>query len=123
MNLQHCPPGGEGLACLFTNILQIFDMMIVRHGFMIVGLPFSGKTCAYSILARALQKMEQRDQGQNQVNIIIINPKSVTSDHLYRHFDPTSHDWSDRVLAKSFHNQAQDTTTEQQWLIFDGNTA
>lgn len=53
--LTNCSAGRFALMdVLYVVSSQIYEMMLVRHGYMIVGGPMGGKTCAYKVLAAAL---------------------------------------------------------------------
>ena len=104
-----------------TKVIQLYEMLLVRHGIMVVGATCSGKTASIHTLAKAMTKAKNDgDDGFSKVQIITLNPKSVTSGQLYGLFDENTHEFVDGILAISFRNASKDTSPHRKWLLFDG---
>lgn len=104
------------------KIRQIYEMILVRHGLMIVGDPLGGKTQAYQTLSEALTDLGESGTmpEESPVHFGIINPKSITMGQLYGQFDAVSHEWSDGVLAVLYRKYALAQDNHRRWVIFDG---
>ncbi|XP_044001725.1 dynein axonemal heavy chain 12 [Aphidius gifuensis] len=103
------------------KIIQTYEMMIVRHGFMLVGDPFGGKTSVLHTLAEALTLMyENGDINGSKTEYTTINPKSITMGQLYGQFDQVSNVFEDGICPVAFRNYCTDDSSTRKWLIFDG---
>ena len=113
--------GLQPLESFFEKIIQLYEMIIVRHGLMIVGESFGMKSSCISVLADALGELNEKGlNNENKVKYYCINPKSVTMSQLYGAEDPVSKEWADGILAVTFRNAARDTSPDRKWVVFDG---
>jgi dynein heavy chain len=103
------------------KINQIYQMLLFRHGLMIVGNTLSGKTCSYNVLANALTSLNEKQQmNEYKVQKCLINPKSINTSMLYGSYDLASHEWTDGILASNYRKFAIDLSSDRKWIIFDG---
>ena len=69
----------EGPAYFLEKIIQLYEMITVRHGLMVVGDPFAGKTSAITVLAGALTELNQLGlMEEMKTHTQYLNPKSIT---------------------------------------------
>lgn len=101
----------------FNKIIQTYEMMIVRHGFMMVGQPYAGKSCTLKTLQIVLGKLEPLNLSKYTKTCEMgnVNPKSITMGQLYGAFDPVSYEWTDGIAATIYRNFATDTSENRKW--------
>ena len=93
----------------FTKkIVQLYEMVLVRHGVMVVGQTLSGKTVGTHVLATAMTVCGERGEPFEAVKIHTMNPKAISSGQLYGNFDENTHEWSDGILAVTYRDGAMD---------------
>jgi len=105
---------------IFTlKVVQLREILEVRHCVFVVGPPGCGKSTVWQVLI----------QVQNNLNEITefdtLNPKAVTSDELYGCYSKTK-EWKNGVLSMIMKNQAkcEEKYKDDQvykWSVLDGD--
>jgi dynein heavy chain, axonemal len=113
----------QPLQPFITKMIQLYEMIVVRHGLMLVGWSFSMKTSCLRILAAALTELNKNNlAGEFAVKTWTLNPKSISMGQLYGEDDPVSKEWQDGVLAVAFRTAARcgfpNKNQKYKWIPF-----
>ena len=115
-NLQPCP-------FFLTKVLQLYEMIVVRHGLMVVGGPGGGKSSSIHVLEKTLGRLRARGArgfAYESVRIFQLNPKSITMGQMYGEFDANTHEWQDGIMSTMYREAASSATPDRKWVLFDG---
>lgn len=99
--------------------LQLYQILTIQHGLMLVGPSATGKTQAWQVLLAALERLT----GVEGVSYVI-DPKAISKESLYGTLDSTTREWNDglftHILRKIVDN-VRGEDARRHWIIFDGD--
>jgi dynein heavy chain, axonemal len=129
--------GLQPVPFFITKCVQLYEMVVVRHGMMMVGPTGGGKTSMLKVTQAALTLMASTGIAGPKIEktyVFSLNPKSITMGQLYGQFDENTHEWTDGILADMVRECAkavpdpaaqggrfaQLEPTSLRWINFDG---
>lgn len=71
------------------QVVQLEELLHVRHSVFIVGLAGTGKTEVWKTLNRTYTKQKRKPHYND------LNPKAVTNDELFGVINPATREWKD----------------------------
>ncbi|CAM9106263.1 unnamed protein product [Ectocarpus fasciculatus] len=101
------------------KVLQLKQVLELRHGVMMVGPSGSGKTSAWRCLLSALEML---DGVKGEAHVI--DPKAIGNKALYGNLDPTTLEWTDGIFTKVLREVLTNKRGEKarrHWIVFDGD--
>jgi len=103
--------------------IELYEMICVRHGLMVVGPTGGGKSCNVRVLEKALTKLKKNGiagERYERVKVYHLNPKSIRMGQLYGEFDENTHEWQDGILCVIIRLCIKDDNSDLKWMLFDG---
>ncbi|XP_030369376.1 dynein beta chain, ciliary [Scaptodrosophila lebanonensis] len=97
------------------KVVQLQELLDVRHSVFIVGNAGTGKTKIWQTLRETY-----RIQKLNPV-CHVLNPKALTSDDLFGIVNPTTREWKDGLFSSIMREQANMPPGNPKWIVLDGD--
>ena len=97
------------------KIVQLEELLAVRHCVFILGNSGTGKSQIWKTLARTYINMGKKCVCTD------LNPKAVTTDDLFGYINPSTREWKDGLFSSIMRDMASTPGTDPKWMILDGD--
>ncbi|XP_050527559.1 dynein beta chain, ciliary isoform X2 [Daktulosphaira vitifoliae] len=97
------------------KVVQLEELLEVRHSVFIVGNAGTGKTKVWKTLFKTYQNIKRKPIYND------LNPKAVTNDELFGVINPATREWKDGLFSVIMREQANYPNTCPKWIILDGD--
>lgn len=100
------------------KIIQLYEISLVRHGFMLVGPSLCGKSRIMQTLTQALTEDKEQPAPHK---LVVMNPKAITDAQMYGVKDASSGDeWTPGVFASIWQQKNNRALKYSTWIVCDG---
>ena len=97
------------------KVVQLEELLEVRHSVFIIGGAATGKSCVLKALFDVY-----RIQGQRPV-WTDLNPKACTNHELYGYINLSTREWVDGLFSSLMRDVSNIDTKHNKWLVLDGD--
>jgi dynein heavy chain len=98
------------------KVVQLGELLEIRHCVFIMGNPGSGKTTTWKMLAKANTKAGNKTTTQD------LDPKTVSTKDLYGYTNMTTKEWKNGLLSHYMQYFSEETVDgKPKWIILDGD--
>ncbi|XP_065217396.1 dynein beta chain, ciliary [Planococcus citri] len=97
------------------KVIQLEEILEVRHSVFIVGNAGTGKTQVWKTLFKTYQNMKRKPMYND------LDPKAVTNDELFGIINPATREWKDGLFSVLMREQANLSSDNPKWIVLDGD--
>ncbi|XP_045488493.1 dynein beta chain, ciliary [Pieris rapae] len=97
------------------KVVQLEELLEVRHSVFIVGNAGTGKTQVWKTLYKTYQNLKKKPIYTD------LNPKAVTNDELFGIINPATREWKDGLFSVIMRDQANIVGENPKWIVLDGD--
>ena len=108
---------------IMGKAIQLYEVLGIRFGMMVVGPTGSGKTTTNRALAEAMTRLREaghQDSNFQITHTICFNPKSISMGELYGNYNLMTNEWTDGLGSTIIRTANNDTSDDKKFITFDG---